>query len=69
MPKKRTSTMQRLVRDWMRTEVRIRGLDVDEVNMTQLAEDAAHAFDHDEWLDDSDHWVWTAAMEALERVD
>ena len=69
MPKKRTSTMQRLVRDWMWNEVRIRELDAGEVNMTQLAEDAAHAFDHDEWLSDHDHWVWTAAMEALERVD
>ena len=69
MPKKRTSTMRRLVDDWMRTEVRIRELDAGEVNMTQLAEDAAHAFDHDEWLDDPDHWIWDAAANALNEDD
>ena len=69
MPKKRTSTMQRLVRDWMWNEVRIRELDAGEVNMTQLAEDAAHAFDHDEWLDDPDHWIWDAAANALNEDD
>lgn len=34
-----------------------------EVNYTALAEGAAHTFDHDEWLDDPDHWVWEKALE------
>jgi hypothetical protein len=34
----------------------------DEVNTTSLAEGAAHEFDHDEWLDDSNHWVWDLSM-------
>ena len=36
-------------------------------NATSLAEDAAHEADgdHDEWLDDSDHWIWGLAIEAV----
>ena len=37
-----------------------------EVNYTRLAEAAAHHFDHDEWLDDSDHWIWEAPIEAAQ---
>lgn len=37
-----------------------------EVNTTQLAENAAHEFDHDEWLDDETHWVWDLAVDVVE---
>ena len=44
-----------------------------EVNTTRLAENLAHHFGHDEWLDDSDHPVWEAALFAesyhLSRLD
>jgi hypothetical protein len=40
-----------------------------EINMTALAEAAAHQFDHDEWLDDETHWVWDAAFEASQRAE
>lgn len=30
---------------------------------TWLAEEAADALGHLEWLDDSEHWVWDLAME------
>jgi hypothetical protein len=34
-----------------------------ELNTTLLAENAAHAFDHDEWLDDETHYIWEVAFE------
>ena len=40
----------------------------DHDNDTALAENAAHhadSEDHDEWLDDSTHWVWDLAIEIL----
>ena len=33
-----------------------------ELNTTQLAENIAHAFDRDDWLDDETHWVWDVAL-------
>ncbi len=30
---------------------------------TDIAETLAHEYDHDEWLDDETHWVWTVAMD------
>lgn len=36
------------------------------VNLTRLAEEAAHALDHDEWLDDETHPVWDAAVAEAE---
>ena len=35
--------------------------------LTELAENAAVYCDHDEWLDDSSHWVWEMAIQAYER--
>jgi hypothetical protein len=35
-----------------------------EVNMTQLAENVAHDFGHDEWLDDENHFIWDEAAGA-----
>lgn len=32
------------------------------LNMTELAEDTAIVFNHDEWLDDPDHWIWDLAL-------
>ena len=39
-----------------------------EVNMTKLAELAAHSFGHDEWLNEltENHWLWDAAFEVFE---
>ena len=37
------------------------------INLTQLAENAAHEFNHDEWLDDESHWVWEVALDAEEK--
>lgn len=37
-----------------------------EVNATRLAENTAHALNHDEWLDDPDHEVWEVAIEFAE---
>ncbi len=38
-------------------------------NATSLAEAAAHHGDpnedHDDWLDDSDHWIWELAIEII----
>lgn len=67
--------MQAAVLRWMRSELRDDlgdndGYYVDqatgEANLTRLAEAAAEAHDHDEWLDDPDHWVWDMAIEAAE---
>lgn len=40
-----------------------------DANLTQLAEDAAISLNHDEWLDDSDHWIWELAIEVFEKVN
>ena len=40
---------------------------IGEVNLTTLAENTAFNFDHEEWLDDSDHWVWELAIEVTEE--
>jgi len=37
-------------------------------NLTELAEGAAHAVGHDEWLDDPDHWIWDEAIQAAEAL-
>jgi len=34
-----------------------------EANLTMLAEEAAISVDHDEWLDDPDHWIFDLAVE------
>lgn len=35
-------------------------------NTTELADRAAHHADHNEWLDDPDHWIWDASLAAAE---
>lgn len=55
--------MKTFVLTWMRLEAE-HCVHNREVNRTQLAENAAHAFDHDEWLDDPDHFVWELAQKA-----
>ena len=58
------------LRKWMQDELavyhRLYEGSAGELNATGLAEAAAWAFDHDEWLDDETHEVWeiAAAMEA-----
>lgn len=35
-------------------------------DMTQFVENCVHGFDdedHDEWLDDPDHWIWEMALD------
>ncbi len=34
-----------------------------QVDVTLLAENAAHFFNHDEWLDEENHIVWEIAWE------
>ena len=34
-------------------------------NATELAENAAHHFDRDDWLDDETHVVWDLAIEFI----
>lgn len=43
--------------------------DTNFVNLTELAEAAAHELDHDEWLDDETHEVWDLAIEVAEKSD
>lgn len=76
-----TSAYRREITRWMERELR-EDIDrlspkdggdlwdhrTDEANLTALAEAAAHAHGHDEWLDDPDHWVWDAAIVAADRV-
>jgi hypothetical protein len=38
-----------------------------EVNMTALAEVVAHELDHDEWLDDPNHELWSIALAVAEE--
>jgi hypothetical protein len=33
-----------------------------DINPTVLAENAAHALEHDEWLDDETHWIWELSL-------
>lgn len=33
-------------------------VDGGELQCTQLAEDTAYAMRHEEWLNDSHHWIW-----------
>ena len=40
-----------------------------EVNRTALAEWAAWDYDRDEWLDDSQHWIWRLAAEVAEEFE
>ena len=34
-----------------------------EINCTLLAESIAHAYDHDEWLDNPEHDVWDISLD------
>lgn len=52
---------------WMQGELEwLRSYDDPDPTATELAESAAEAFGRAEWLDDPDHWVWDAAVIALE---
>ena len=42
--------------------------DYKDVNLTSLAENAAISLDHDEWLDNPDHWIWDLAVDEYERI-
>ncbi len=46
--------MSKKIRQWMEFDTA--------EDATQLAENAAHEFGHDEWLDDPDHQVWEIAI-------
>ena len=55
------------VRAWMRRNVEAYVVDgrTGEVNLTELAEGAAQAFDANELggaLDDQDHWIWDLTL-------
>lgn len=51
---------------WMQKALQEDNTDHWDVNTTQLAEDCAHAFEHDDWLDDDTHIVWDAAVAVTE---
>jgi len=51
------SPLKRQARDYMQAEAR------NCETATQLAENTAWHFDHDEWLDDELHWVWELALD------
>ena len=38
-------------------------------NLTAMAEDAALAFEQDQWLDDPDHWIWELAIEVTDKTE
>jgi len=78
------STDRNTVRAWMRRQLHedndvyegdiydpVRPLYLDHCgicNLTRLAEDAAHHAEHDEWLDDPDHWVWEEAVDIADAL-
>lgn len=40
-------------------------------NITQFVENCVHEFDtpdHDEWLDDPNHWIWEMALDFFDEV-
>ena len=38
-----------------------------EITLTAMAENAAIELENDEWLDDSDHWIWELAVEVCDE--
>jgi len=44
-----------------------RRLELESGTATELAENVAHELDHDEWLDEEDHYVWEAALLAFDE--
>ncbi len=42
---------------------------IDGHNATALAEDASNHFDHSEWCDDPDHWIWDLAASVVDDID
>ena len=52
---------------WMRNNrARYREFGTGEPEFTQIAEAAANMFDHNEWLDDDQHWIWEEAILAFD---
>lgn len=59
---------QMTVRRWMNTNWRQHvDRNTGEGGATELAEAAAYEFEHPDWLDDSDHWVWDLAAEVMSK--
>lgn len=52
------------VRNWMLQHAHEHLDECGDVNTTRLAEEAAHEFEHDEWLDIETHEVWELALDA-----
>lgn len=62
---------QRRVRVWMFRQFQD-GQFVDdccEADLTGIVEAAANYFNHNEWCDDPNHWVWETAIEAAKNAD
>lgn len=63
------SAMSKKVKKWMIGEVEENAENYfafppsREISSTMLAENAAHHFGHDEWLDDPDNGVWFLAAD------
>lgn len=52
-----------------RREMQWHLLDSPNANLTELAEAAAIALNHDEWLDNPEHWIWDLAITEYERIN
>ena len=61
------SKEQRNAYRWMINDTTARGPNYIVRDVTQFVENCAHEFDHDEWLDDPDHWVWDMALDFTEE--
>lgn len=59
MAKQRESGIKAQARQWFALHAQEYG------NLTDAAENCAWELGHDEWLDDSDHWVWELAIEYM----
>ena len=56
---------QRDIKRYLQTRISL----YPDLTATQIAEDAAHYFYHDEWLDDETNWIWDLAAEAKEKQE
>lgn len=63
-----TATTRRTVLSWMRANGMDVALQRGEINMTALCEAAAHAFDHDDWLDIETHEVWELGLQVANEL-
>ena len=59
MSQKAENSLRKSARELMRSYLQ----EEPGANLTELAEYAAIELDEDQWLDDSEHWIWDVAIE------